>query len=135
MQVSNSFPRCTAGCPQLNPPVHPLSYLQILGMAHPLKSLETEPSVGVGLSLQHLNQKWDKSGHVGDHLVVHNESTKISQFWGIIGSSALAVTAKIVLICQRRKRDQSWQKNSVPWNREKGSVVVLQSVLRSLSER
>lgn len=42
--------------------------LQILGMAHPLKSLEPEPSVRVGLSLQYLNQKWNKSGHVGVQL-------------------------------------------------------------------
>lgn len=55
--------------------------LQILGNAHTLKSLETEPSVGVGLSLQYVNQKWNKSGHAGDNLVVQNESTKVSQFW------------------------------------------------------
>lgn len=55
--------------------------LQILGMAHPLESLEPEPSVRVGLSLQYINQKWNKSGHVGKNLVMQNENTKVSQFW------------------------------------------------------
>lgn len=113
--------------------------LQILGTAHTLKSLETEPSFGIELSLQFVNQKWNESGHVGDNLVVHDESTKVFQFWWIIGSTALAVNevlAEIVLIYQRRKRSQSWQKNSMPWKREKSSVVLYkQSVLRAQNER
>lgn len=113
--------------------------LQILGTPYPLKSLETEPSVGAGLSLQYINQKGNKSGHAGDNLVVQNGSTKVSQFWWIFGSTAWQSMTCLPKLCWfvRGGREANPGRRILCHGKERKAALYFykQSVLRALNER